>query len=174
MRSARGRESSLLWVPLTILTLLLTGTQLGYIPFPGVPGFLTLIHVPVILASVLCGPLLGLVLGAVWGVSNYLQFVPHDPVVQIAPRVACGLVAWLVFWMARRYGNPESQLTLGSFLAATAGSLTNTLGVGLLALVKGSLRADQLLAVVAFHALPEALMATLILIPVAVSQQHRH
>lgn len=173
MAFARGRRNSLLWVPLTICTLFLSGTQLGYLPVPGLAGALTLIHVPVIVAAVLCGPLTGLVLGLIWGVSNWLQMPPHDPLVQIAPRACCGLVAWLVFWLARRYGNPESQLTVGSLFAAVAGSLTNTLGVGLLSVAKGYWRADQLLGIFLFHGGPEALMVALILIPAAVSQGHR-
>lgn len=160
------------WVPLGILTVLLAATPVGYVPVPGTAAFLTLAHVPVILGGILCGPIIGLILGLLFGMGNYFHIPPHDPVVQIVPRVLCGFVAAVVFWAARRHGNPESQLTVGSISAALAGSLTNTLGVTLLAALKGLMPGEEVVGVVLFHGAPEALLAVMVALPFAVSR-HR-
>lgn len=172
MLVARRKEPNMAWVPLAVLTVLLGATPLGYVPVPGTAAFITLAHVPVILGGVMCGPFIGLLLGVLFGLGNFFQVPPHDPVVQILPRALCGLVTSVVFLLVRRHGDPESQLTVGSISAALAGSLTNTLGVTLLAWSKGFLPADELVGVVVFHGGPEALLAMLITLPFAVTR-HR-
>jgi len=160
------------WVPLAVLTVLLGATPLGYVPVPGTAAFITIAHVPVIIGAVMCGPVIGLLLGMLFGVGNFFHVLPHDPVVQILPRVLCGLVTSVIFMLVRRHGDPESQLTVGSISAALAGSLTNTLGVTLLALSKGLLPANEIVGVVVFHGGPEALLAILVTLPFAVTR-HR-
>ncbi len=157
------------WLPLAVLTLLLSATPLGYLPVPGTAQFLTIAHIPVVLGGVLCGPLVGLLLGLLFGVSNY-WYLPHDPIVQIFPRALCGLVAGVVFAAARRYGNPHSQITIGSLSAALAGSLTNTLGVVLASLAKGLMPASEVVSVSLFHGAPEAFLAVLVTLPFAVTR----
>jgi len=168
---ARKQETtSMAWLPLGVLSILLSATPLGYLPVPGTVQFLTIAHIPVILGGVLCGPLVGTILGVLFGLGNCWYVPPHDPLVQILPRIFCGLVAGLVFLAARRYGSPHSQITLGSLSAALAGSLTNTLGVTLAALLKGLMHSNEVLAVVLFHGAPEALLAVLVTLPFAVSR----
>ena len=152
-----------------MLTLLLSASPLGYLPVPGTAQFLTVAHIPVVLGGVLCGPLVGLLLGLLFGVGNY-WYVPHDPVVQIFPRMLCGLVAGVVFTAARRYGNPHSQITIGSLSAALAGSLTNTLGVVLASLAKGLMLPGEVMSVALFHGAPEAFLAVLVTLPFAVTR----
>ncbi|MBN9418386.1 hypothetical protein ABS71_00490 [bacterium SCN 62-11] len=165
-----AKPSNLAWLPLGVLTLLLSATPLGYLPVPGTAQFVTIAHIPVVLGGVLCGPLVGLVLGLFFGVGNFWYVFPHDPVVQILPRMLSGLVAGLVFLAARRRGNPHSQITMGSLLAALTGSLTNTLGVTILGLVRGLMPADQVLSVIVFHGAPEAFLAVLVTLPFAVTR----
>jgi uncharacterized membrane protein len=141
---------------------------MGYLPVPGTAQFLTFAHIPVVLGGVLCGPLIGLLLGLFFGLGNCWYVFPHDPVVQIIPRALSGLVAGVVFWAARRYGNPHSQITVGSLCAAVAGSFTNTLGVTLGGALKGLMPVDQILPVVLFHGAPEAFLAVLVTLPSAV------
>lgn len=156
------------WIPLGIFTIFLA--RFGYLPVPGTAAYLTLAHIPVILGGVLCGPLVGLVLGFLFGLINYLTIAPHDPIVQILPRVLCGFLAAVVFWLVRRHGNPHSQLTVGSTLAALAGSLTNTLGVVGLGLAKGVFPGSEVPNVILFHGAPEAMLAVLVVLPCAVSK----
>lgn len=157
------------WLPLAVLTILLGSTPLGYLPVPGTAQFLTIAHIPVVLGGVLCGPAVGLLLGLLFGVGNY-WYVPHDPVVQILPRILCGLMAGVVFTLARRYGNPHSQITVGSLSAALAGSLTNTLGVVLASLAKGLMLPGEVVSVILFHGAPEAFLAVLVTLPFAVTR----
>lgn len=170
-RVARSQESShLSWIPLAVLTLLLGATPLGYLPVPGTAQFLTIAHIPVVLGGVLCGPLIGLLLGVLFGLGNCWFVHPHDPVVQIIPRILCGLVAGVVFAAARRYGNPHAQITIGSLSAALAGSLSNTIGVTVISLVKGLMPASEVMPVILFHGAPEAFLAVLVTLPFAVTR----
>jgi len=161
------------WFPLLLTTLVLGLTGLGYVPVPGTAGSLTILHIPVILAGVLCGPLPGLGVGLTFGLTNFWLMPPHDPLVQIVPRVLCGGVAALVFWLARRHGNPDAQLTLGSMAAALSASFTNTIGVVLLATLKGHMPAQEVLGVIVFHGFPEALLAVVVTLPFAVSRYRK-
>jgi hypothetical protein len=72
--------------------------------------------------------------------------------------------------LARRHGDPESQLTMGSLAASLAGSLTNTLGVALMAVSKGQLNLQEVLGVVLFHGGPEAFLAVLVTLPITVTR----
>lgn len=170
---SRARESSLIWLPLTILTLFLSISGLGYVAVPGPARFITFVHVPVIVGGVLCGPLVGFCLGLTFGISNFLLYPPHDILMQILPRALCGVVASLVFYLARRYGTPESQLTMGSLVAALAASYTNTLGVTLAGVANGSFQAHQVASILLFHGGPEALLAVLVTLPFAVTRHGR-
>ncbi|MBS2033658.1 ECF transporter S component [bacterium] len=166
---ARSQESSsLAWLPLGVLTIVLGATPLGYLPVPGTAQFLTIAHIPVVLGGVLCGPLIGMMLGLLFGLGNCWQVAPHDPLVQVLPRALSGLVAGLTFWAARRFGNPHSQITVGSLCAALAGSFTNTLGVILGGVLKGLMPTSEVLPVILFHGCPEAFVAVLITLPFAV------
>lgn len=75
------------WIPLAILTFFLSLSGLGYLPVPGTVGPLTLLHIPVILAGVLSGPGPGAGVGLIFGLTNLYLMAPHDPVVQVIPRV---------------------------------------------------------------------------------------
>ncbi|MFN8612386.1 MAG: ECF transporter S component [Vulcanimicrobiota bacterium] len=166
---ARSQESSsLAWLPLGVLTIVLGATPLGYLPVPGTAQFLTIAHIPVVLGGVLCGPFIGLVLGLLFGLGNCWLVPPHDPSVQILPRALSGLVAGVVFWAARRYGNPHSQITVGSLCAALAGSFTNTLGIVIGAVLKGLMPTPEIFPVILFHGCPEALLAVIVTLPFAV------
>lgn len=166
----RGKKRpNFLWVPLLAVTLFLAITGSGYLPVPGAGAAITFMHLPVILAAVLSGPLAGAALGLVFGVSSWLYYPPHDALVQIVPRVGIGLVAGTVFLSARHYGSPSSRTTMGAVMAALSGSLTNTLGVTLLSVIRGYWRLDQLFAVIVMHGSIEALLAVLLTLPMAVS-----
>lgn len=166
----RKKRSAMDWVPLSFLVLFLSLTGLGYLAVPGTASALTIVHIPVILGGILSGPIPGMILGGLFGLTNWWMFAPHDPMTQVLPRLLCGLVAGLVFMLARRHGDPESQLTMGSLAASLAGSLTNTLGVALMAVSKGQLNPQEVLGVVLFHGGPEAFLAVLVTLPITVTR----
>lgn len=144
-------------------------TPIGYLPVPGTAGFLTWAHIPVILGGILRGPLVGALLGMLFGVGNLLAVAPHNLLVQVLPRLACGLVAALVFSAGRRFGQAGSSITIGSMMAALSASFVNTAGVVLLALTQGLMTSDEALQTLIFHGAPEAFLAVLITLPLAVT-----
>jgi uncharacterized membrane protein len=116
-------------------------TRWGFIPwFGGVS--LTIMHVPVIIGAVLEGPIVGLLIGLIFGVASMIQAAvapngPGDviftnPLISVLPRLLIGPVAWLIWSQLKRW--PPA----GLILAGLAGSLTNTLlvlgAIGLLGL----------------------------------------
>jgi len=123
-------------------------TQLDFIllppPFPSV----TTLHIPVIIGSILEGPLVGIFIGLVFGIASIAKAamigqnvfdlaVLNFPVIAIIPRILIGPAAWALYTLImRRRGaldagpkyTPQS-ITLESaaiVLAAIVGSLVNT------------------------------------------------
>jgi uncharacterized membrane protein len=111
------------------IAILLAVTRLGFIPVPNVSGNATILHVPAILGGVLEGPVVGFLVGGIFGVFSFIQAeVPafKDPLVSIFPRLFIGIVAWAVFaGMMRSWGN----LYAAALVAGLLGTLTNTVGV---------------------------------------------
>jgi len=92
------------------ISIFLGATPLGFIPyFSG--ASLTIMHVPVIIGTVLEGPVVGVVVGFIFGIFSLLRAAiapntPADvwfvnPLVSIVPRLVIGPIAWLVFQSSR-------------------------------------------------------------------------
>jgi uncharacterized membrane protein len=111
------------------IAILLAVTRIGFIPVPNTTGNATIMHVPAILGGALEGPVVGVLVGGIFGVFSFIQAeVPafKDPLVAILPRLFIGLVAWAVFaGMMRSWGN----LYAAAIVAGLLGTLTNTVGV---------------------------------------------
>ena len=72
------------------VAILLGVTRLGYIPVPTAAGNATIMHIPAIIGGIMQGPAVGLIVGAIFGVSSFLNAtVPlfKDPLVAILPRL---------------------------------------------------------------------------------------
>src|SRR3712207_2682781 len=120
------------------VALFLGATRLGFIPVP-IPfiGNATIMHIPAIVGGALEGPVVGLLVGLIFGVFSFLNAdnpVFLNPVVAVLPRLFIGVVAWAVFVGLRRW-----SLDLASAAAGVLGSLTNTVGVVGLAVLFGLL-----------------------------------
>ena len=112
------------------ITVLLGVTHWGFIPwFGGIS--LTIMHVPVIIAAVLEGPIVGAGVGLIFGIFSMIQAAvapssPSDvwftnPILAVLPRLFIGPVAYLV-WTALK------KIPVAGLIAAgIAGSLTNTI-----------------------------------------------
>jgi uncharacterized membrane protein len=134
-------------------------THLGFIPwFGGVA--LTILHVPVIIGAVLEGPVVGLLIGLIFGLFSMLQaaIAPTgpadiwftDPLLAVVPRLFIGPVAWVVWNALKRWPVP------GLIMAGIVGSLTNTfLVLGVIGL-KGMLPWSVIGTIVVANGLPEA------------------
>jgi uncharacterized membrane protein len=127
--------------------------RLGYIPFLlGVA--ITIVHIPVIIGAVMEGPLVGLIVGLLFGLSSLMwsYLAPtgpvdlyfHNPLVSVVPRLFIGPVAYLVYRLARANKPWKTALVLGVILllaiAAIVVSYTTTVlggdaGLQLLVLV---------------------------------------
>jgi len=144
-------------------------THWGFIPwFGGVS--LRIMQVPVIIGAVLEGPLVGAIIGLIFGVFSMLQAAiapngPTDvwftnPLLSVLPRLAIGPLAWLVWQGLKRWP------VIGLIVSGIAGSLTNTfLVLGMIGLL-GLLPWAVLLPIVAANGLPEAGISALLVLAV--------
>jgi len=139
---------------LAALTIVLGISGLGLIPVPTAAGRATIMHVPVIIAGVLEGPLVGGMVGFIFGFYSFsTAAVPFllDPVIAILPRVLVGILSHYVY-----------KTTRSSSAAAVAGTLTNTGGVLGLAVLRGYLPLEAALGVAVTHGLPEIVVAAVL------------
>jgi uncharacterized membrane protein len=151
------------------IAVLLGLTRLGFIPwFSG--ASLTIMAVPVIIGAVLEGPVVGALIGLIFGVFSMIQaaVAPNgptdvwftDPLLSVLPRLFIGPVAWLAWKVLSRW--PAA----GLIAAGLAGSLTNTvLVLGVIGL-KGYLPFAALAAIAGTNGLPEAGLNALITLAV--------
>src|SRR5215212_643821 len=83
------------------IALFLGATRIGFIPVP-IPliGNATIMHIPAIVGGALEGPVVGLLVGAIFGIFSFLNAdnpVFLNPIVAIVPRLFIGVVAWAAF-----------------------------------------------------------------------------
>lgn len=153
---------------------------LGYIPV-GI-FVVTTIHITVVIAAIVLGPVDGAIVGGIWGIVDWIKaltltaspfsnIVMANPMVSIVPRILIGLVTGLVVnWMIRI--NIKQQITL--IVGSIIGSLVNTSlvlsmiyvffhnGSGIYAALNIQDLMPYLLSVVGVHGIPEAIAAGVI------------
>jgi len=159
------------------IAILLGVTRWGFIPwFGGVS--LTIMHVPVIIAAVLEGPIVGIGVGLIFGIFSMIQAAvapngPTDiwftnPLLSIVPRLFIGPVAFLV-WKSL-----QKVPVVGLIAAGIAGSLTNTILVLGAIGIMGLLPWEVLGGIVVANGLLEAgVSAVITLVVVAAWRQIR-
>jgi uncharacterized membrane protein len=138
-------------------------TRLGFIPVPNISGNATIMHVPAILGGALEGPVVGTIVGGIFGIFSFIQAeVPffRDPLVSILPRLFIGVVAWAVFAGLRNF-----SLDLASAAAGVLGSLTNTVGVLGMAVLLGYLPLAAVVPILP-QAVAEAILAAVVTVVV--------
>jgi uncharacterized membrane protein len=146
------------------IALFLGATRIGFIPVP-IPliGNATIMHIPAIIGGALEGPVVGLLVGAIFGIFSFLNAdnpVFLNPIVAIVPRLFIGVVAWAVFVGLRRW-----SIDLASAAAGVLGSFTNTAGVLGLAILFGLLPPAVIPAVLP-QAIAEAILAAVVTVVV--------
>jgi uncharacterized membrane protein len=138
-------------------------TRLGFIPVPNLAGNATIMHVPAILGGALEGPVVGTIVGAIFGIFSFIQAeVPffRDPLVSILPRLFIGVVAWAVFVSLRNWSIDVAAATAG-----VLGSMTNTVGVLGMAVLLGYLPLAATIPIIP-HAIAEAVLAAVVTVVV--------
>lgn len=119
------------------IAILLAVTRWGFIPVPNLSGNATILHVPAILGGVLEGPVVGFLVGGIFGVFSFVQAeVPafKDPIVAILPRLIIGIVAWAVYVGLMR---ARAGIYVSAIVAGLLGTATNTIGVVGLGIMRG-------------------------------------
>ncbi len=142
-------QSMVLVAMFTAIIFLLAFTPIGMIDLPIIKA--TILHVPVIIASLLLGPKKGAFLGGVFGFSSLLKntlipnlssfvFTPFIPlpgsnngsllalVVCFIPRILTGVLPWFVYRFIRILLKKDSQSPqpIAAGIAAIVGAFTNT------------------------------------------------
>lgn len=116
---------------LSAISIFLGVTRLGFITLPWNLS-LTIMHIPVIIGAILEGPVVGLVIGLIFGVSSMIQALTTgsaldavftNPLIAVLPRLFVGPIAWLVWKGLQRWR------VIGLIAAGLIGSLAHTLMV---------------------------------------------
>jgi len=153
---------------LSALTVVLGVTGMGLVPVPTPAIFATIMHIPVILAGVLEGPIVGGFVGLLFGLFT-LTAVP-DPRIVIPARLFIGLVSWAAFHFTLRLTKGEFssgremriKLATAGAVAGILGTLTNTAGTLTLAVIFQYINAKMAWAIALSNGVPEALIAAII------------
>lgn len=122
---------------LAAITILLAFTPIGMIPMPAPLPAITLVHLPVILAAVLEGPVVGMAIGFVFGMSSLIRAIPSGaltltfffryPWVSVLPRMIIPLTVWLSYILFSRLLSKKAfGDKAATAIAAAIGALTNT------------------------------------------------
>lgn len=167
---------------LSAISIFLGITGLGFIPLPTMRA--TIMHVPVIIGAIIEGPVVGSLVGLVFGLFSMYQnftapgptsFIFWNPIIAIIPRVLVGIVAYYVYHALYHKIKKESiSIAIASLLA----SFTNTAGVLSLAYlfylekysVALGINPDTAAVAIAgigiTNGIPEAIVSSVICVPV--------
>lgn len=113
------------------IAIVLGVTRWGFITLPNISGAATIMHIPVIIGAVLEGPVVGTLVGLIFGVFSMLNDTTGlftNPLVSVVPRLFIGLLSWLAY-----RGLVGVNEDVAAAAAGVVGTLTNTiLVVGML------------------------------------------
>jgi uncharacterized membrane protein len=149
---------------LSAISMLLGWTRLGFIPVPTAAGNATIMHVPAIIGGIMEGPVVGAIVGTLFGVFSFIQAeVPmfKDPLVAILPRIFIGVTAAWTYAALRRLNEYVALVA-----AATVGTLTNTVLVLAMGVLRGYMAPGVALVVGVTHGIPEIIVAVIITVAV--------
>ena len=148
---------------LAAVAILLGITRLGFIPVPNLAGNATIMHVPAIIGGVMEGPIVGMLVGGIFGVFSLLQDTTglfRNPLVSVVPRLLIGVTAYFSYAALKK-----SNEYLALIVAGVVGTLTNTiLVVG--ALVGFSLIPAEAVPTIIPQAIAEVIIAAVITVAV--------
>lgn len=165
---------------LSAISVVLGLTGYGFIPFPIAKA--TIMHIPVIIGAVLEGPIVGVLVGLIFGLfsifqnitnPNLLSFAFINPLVSVLPRILIGLTSYYSYKIFSKKNN-----TLGISIAAATGTITNTVGVltmiyllyaARFAEVRGisvNIAAKTIYGIALTNGVPEVIIAVIVTVPI--------
>lgn len=116
---------------LSAITVVMGTTPLGFIQLPTIKA--TTMQIPVVIGAILEGPVVGGILGLIFGLFSIFQnmtapsalsFALINPLVSVVPRILIGVLAYYGY---RIFRDRNQYLAVGT--GAAIGSLVNTCGV---------------------------------------------
>ena len=159
------------------ICIMLSITPLGFIPIGPVNA--TIMHIPVIIGAIIEGPIVGLAIGLIFGLTSLIRaftmptvtsFLMMNPIVSVLPRVIMGFSSYYIFAaILKASKNKKISAMITAFLA----SLINTIGVlGSIYFIYGQRYVEAIgkigspskviAAIAVTNGLPEALLAGVI------------
>lgn len=145
---------------LAAIAIFLGATRLGFIPVPTAAGSATIMHVPAIIGAILEGPVVGAIIGTIFGLySFFFATIPlfKDPIVAIVPRIFIGIFAAWAYMAFRRSGE-VTAITV----AAIVGTATNTVLVLGFGILRHYIPTKAAVVVAVTHGIPEIIVAVII------------
>lgn len=169
---------------LAAISIILGLTPIGFIPLPFSPTRATIMHIPVIIGSIVEGPIVGLIIGLIFGgfsmyqaatmASSPVQFVFLDPLVAIVPRMLIAITAYYTYKGIKAMLKKDSKAVVAGMVAAAVGTLTNTAGVLLTIYLRHGVEFAEklnvapeavggvLMGIAVTHGIPEVVVAVII------------
>ncbi|CAK7021918.1 MAG: hypothetical protein PEPC_00907 [Peptostreptococcus russellii] len=159
------------------ICIMLSITPLGFIPIGPVNA--TIMHIPVIIGAVIEGPIVGLAIGLIFGLTSLIRaftmptvtsFLMMNPIISVLPRVIMGFASYYIFTgIFKSSKNKKISAMITGFLA----SLINTVGVlGAIYLIYGQRYVEAIgqigspakiiTSIAVTNGLPEAILAGVI------------
>lgn len=118
---------------LSAISIMLSMTPLGFIPIGPVDA--TIMHIPVIIGSIIEGPIVGGIIGFIFGFTSFIRavtmpkvtsFIFMNPFISILPRVIMGIVSYYVY---KGVFKATKNISIAGMFSGLIGSLINTFGV---------------------------------------------
>ena len=173
-KQALGTKGLTLAGMLGALSIVLGMTPIGFIPLPtGIQA--TTMHIPTIMAAILGGPITGVLVGLIFGVSSFLRATTPffaNPIIAILPRLLIGVVSYysyvaikvaLIDKFNMKSAKGKSIAIVG---ASVLGTATNTIGVLSLIYAFGYLPLSVVLTVAATNGIAEMIASGVIILAV--------
>lgn len=170
---------------LSAVSIFLGLTGLGFIPIPPVKA--TIMHVPVIIGAIVEGPVVGSLVGLVFGLFSMYQnftapgptsFIFWNPIIALVPRILIGITAYYIYTFLN---NKIKNKSISIGVAAICATLVNTIGVLSLTYIfylekysnvlgiNSSTAGAAIAAIGVTNGIPEAIISGVISVPVVIA-----
>lgn len=123
MKALNVRRMTIIGI-LGAVSIVLGMTPLGFIPVG--PTRATIMHIPVIIGAIVEGPIVGGIVGLIFGIFSIFQAITnptpvsvvfYNPIVSILPRVLIGITTYYTYNAIRKLGNKNTMIVLNGIWA---------------------------------------------------------